>query len=364
MSVVTELEQRFAQKFNALYAISANSGTATLHMALEALGVGYGDEVITPALTVFMDTSAILHCNAIPVYADIDYDNWTIDPKDVEKKITSKTKAIIAVSLYGYPCDLEGLRKVARNYNIPIIEDNAQNLAPHRADITSYSFERTKHLSSGEGGMLLTNNEDWARRMRLLGNHGFVNSTASEGKTKLNKVDFQDPEFKRHCLVGWNYRMSECQAVAVLQQLGFSDDLVGLRREIAKLYEPVLDGFFKSQKKHEDHTYWAYSTAYTSTVLRWRNFRDMVKMAAGDGFYGAWSVPYFEPVISGGGFKRRCPGLYKDVNFKEGLCKNAERIQPFLMQFKTNYRTLDDAKYKIDILKKVVDLYFKIDKNV
>jgi perosamine synthetase len=356
-----ELETKFAAKFGAKYAIAANSGTSTLHMALEALGVDYGDEVISPALTVFMDTSCILHCNAIPVYADIDPKNWTIDPEDVRRKITSKTKAIIAVSLYGYPCDMEALQKVARDHSLPIIEDNAQHMGSHRADITSYSFERTKHLSCGEGGILLTNNEDWARKMRLLGNHGFVTSTAMEGKTKLNKATFQDPEFKRHCMVGWNYRLSSYQAEVAEEQLGKIDELVERRRQIAGMYEKVFEkykGIFTPQQKHKEHTYWTYSVLLPTMLTRWREFRDMVLANGGDGFYAAWSVPYLEPVMSGGGFKKRCPPVYFDVDYKEGLCRQAERTQPHLMQFKTNYKTLEVAEEKIGILDWAIEQTF------
>ncbi|MGZ3661391.1 MAG: DegT/DnrJ/EryC1/StrS family aminotransferase, partial [Bdellovibrionota bacterium] len=120
------LEQAFAKKFGAKYGVALNSGTSTLHAALEAVAVGPGDEVISPALTVIMDTTATIHANAVPVYADILPDTWTIDPKDIERKITPKTKAIFAVSIYGLPCDMDPIMALANKYNIKVIEDNAQ----------------------------------------------------------------------------------------------------------------------------------------------------------------------------------------------------------------------------------------------
>ena len=120
------LEEKFAEKFECNYAVAMNSGTSTLHSALEAVGVGAGDEVISPALTVIMDTTATLHANAIPVYADIDPHTFNIDPDDIERKITDKTKAIIAVSLYGLPCDMDRIMDIANKHGIAVIEDNAQ----------------------------------------------------------------------------------------------------------------------------------------------------------------------------------------------------------------------------------------------
>ena len=180
------LEVAFSKKFGAKYAISMNSGTSTLHAALEAVGVGPGDEVISPALTVIMDTTATIHANAVPIYADINADTFTIDPKDIERKITDKTKAIIPVSLYGLPPDYDPIIKIAKKYDLAIIEDNAQCfLSTYKGRMTgtighmaSYSFENTKHLSCGEGGILITNDEQYAETARKLGGHGFKNLKA------------------------------------------------------------------------------------------------------------------------------------------------------------------------------------------
>lgn len=225
---VTSLEQEFLKIFPGKFAIAMNSGTGTLHSALEAVGVGYKDEVITPALTVFMDTSTILHSNAIPVYVDVDRETFNISPKEVEKAITNKTKAIIAVSLYGLPHDITELNKISKKYNIPIIEDHAQTmLAKYKEDIvsvsnglSSWSFESTKHLSSGEGGVLVTNNEKFAEIARKVSGQGYKNLNPSGGTIKFGKSEnVQNPMYKRHDTLGWNYRMNEFTAAIALAQL-------------------------------------------------------------------------------------------------------------------------------------------------
>ena len=174
-SWVTEFETRFAQKLDSRYAIAVNSGTSGLHAALWAAGVGPGDEVIQPAINVVMDAYVTLHLGAIPVFADVNHKTWNIDINDLENKITTKTKAIIVVSLYGLPVDIEPILKLCREKNIVVIDDSAETLmgyyknsvAGTLADISVFSFENTKHISSGsEGGMIITNNEKLATRAR------------------------------------------------------------------------------------------------------------------------------------------------------------------------------------------------------
>ena len=210
------LEKKFAELIGTKYAIAMNSGTATLHSALEALGVGPGDEVISPALTVFMDTSATLHANAVPVYADIDEHTFNISPEEIRKKITSKTKAIITVGVYGLSPDMDAIMEIAKENNIFVIEDNAQCLlntyngrqTGSIGHIASYSFENTKHLSCGEGGMVVTNDQYFAEMTRKIAGHGFKNLRAEEGRIKLNSDVFQNPNYKRIVILAG---ITECQ---------------------------------------------------------------------------------------------------------------------------------------------------------
>lgn len=363
------LEQAFAKKFGAKYAVAMNSGTATLHASLEAAGVGAGDEVISPALTVIMDSTATIHANAVPVYADVNPETFNIDPEDVERKITPKTKAIIPVALYGLPADMDPLMDIAEKHGIVVIEDNAQCfLSKYKGRMTgtighfgSYSFENTKHISCGEGGMVITNNEKYAELVRKIGGHGFKNLRAEEGRVRLNQDAFQNPNYKRHDTIGWNYRMPEFNAAVSLAQLERLDELVKLRVDSAKIFMDVMEecDYLTPQVTPSGYTnsYYTLGVIYDGLKkigVSWEDYRKEYVKQGGDGFYGSWSVPYLEPVIADRSFVRRCPQIYEKVHYSKGLCPAAERIQPKIMQFKTNYRELELAGMKAEALRRTI----------
>lgn len=364
-----ELERKFAEKFKVKYAVAFNSGTSTLHAALEAAGVKPGDEVISPALTVIMDTTATIHANAVPVYADIDPRTFNIDPEDIRRKITKKTKAIISVSLYGLPPDMNAIMAIARKHNLVVIEDNAQcflgkckgKLAGTFGHMASYSFENTKHISCGEGGIVITNNKRYAQKVRKIGGHGFKNLTAQEGRIRLRQDIFQDPDYKRHDEIGWNYRLPEFNAAVALAQLERIDELVSLRIKSAKMFIDAMRecDYMIPQETPAGFTnsYYTLGVIYEGVKkigVSWKDFRKEYIKEGGDGIYGAWSVPYVEPVIAERKFVGRCPWVYKNVKYRLGLCPVAERIQPKIMQFKTNYRDLKLAKFKSEVLRRVI----------
>ena len=363
------LEKEFAKMLGAKYGIALNSGTSTLHSALEAAGVGPGDEVLSPAITVIMDATATIHANAIPVFVDVNPDTFNMDPVDLEKKITPKSKAIIAVSIYGLPPQMDKIMEIANRHNLIVIEDNAQcmlstyqgRLMGTIGHMASYSFENTKHISCGEGGMIITNNEIFAERVRKIGGHGFKNLKAEEGRIRLRQEEFQNPQYKRHDTLGWNYRMPEFNAAIAYAQLERVEELVDLRIKSAEMFIEVMNEteFLIPQYVPEDCTnsYYTLGVKYIGNqthVVSWADFRKMYVEAGGDGIYGAWSVPYLEPVIAERQFARRYPELYKNLEYKRGICPVAERIQPLIMQFKTNYRDLNLATQKVEILSKVI----------
>lgn len=380
-SWVNNFEREFAKRFNMNYAIATNSGTATLHAALEAIGVLPGDEVIVPPLSVVMSTTSVLHANAIPVYADVDLATFNLDAQDVVKKITKKTKAIVPVALYGLPADLCELRRIADENNIALIEDNAQcvlgkapcinekhsKLSGTFGDFSSYSFENTKHLSCGEGGLLLTNDKILAEKARKIAGHGFKNLRADEGRVRLRQEIFQNPEYLRHDMLGWNYRMPEFNAAIVLAQFERIDDLVDLRIKNAEIFLEVLEkyDFFIPQKTPDGyfHSYYTLGVVYDGekdTGIEWKKIRKKYIDNGGDGIYSAWAVTYNEPVIKEGQFKKRYPEIYDKLNLSSVSCKNAEFLQKRIMQFKTNYRDIDLAYKKAKILRKTLkDLFGK-----
>jgi perosamine synthetase len=366
------LEAQFAKRLGAKYAIGMNSGTATLHAALVACGVKAGDEVISPAITVIMDTTATFHANAVPVYADVDPDTFNIDPEDIARKITPKTKAIIPVSLYGLPCDMDPIMKLAEKHGLAVIEDNAQCvLGTYKGRMlgtigtcASYSFENTKHISCGEGGMVVTNDEVLAEKVRKIGGHGFKNLRASEGRIRLNQNIFQNPNYKRHDTLGWNYRLPEFNAAVALAQLERVEELVELRVKSAAILVQAMKGckYLVPQQTptHSVNSYYTLGVRYLGVeqgVASWEDFRAAYIEEGGDGIYGAWSVPYLEPMMVERVYVEHNPALYKNLRFSEGLCPVAERVQKQLMQFKTNYRDLSLAELKAEALYRTIRRY-------
>jgi perosamine synthetase len=220
------LEERFAEAFGVKYAIAQVNGTATLHTALAAVGVQAGDEVIVPPLTMMATCFAVLQTNAVPVFADVHPTMFTIDPASIEKAITNKTKAIITVSLFGLSPDMDPIMALAKKHNLAVIEDNAQcflgyykgRVVGSIGHMASYSFQISKHLTAGEGGMLITNDESLALKARRFGNLGYASIGASSGKGKVSRDAIQDPAYERHIMVGWNYRMPEPSAAIALAQ--------------------------------------------------------------------------------------------------------------------------------------------------
>ena len=240
------MEAKFSQVFNCKYSISHVNGTATMHTALHSLGVGVGDEVIVPPLTMASTSLCVLQNGSIPVFADVEKDTFNIDPKSILNKITSKTKAIITVSLYGLSPEYDEILEICRNNNIYLIEDNAEcflgyykgKLVGSFGDFSSYSFQASKHLSCGEGGMLTTNNLEFAniaRRFTSLGYGG-----VGVGSAKITKDDIQHPSYNRHVSLGFNYRMSEVQSAVILGQLERIKELVDVRKQVAKYFDQVI----------------------------------------------------------------------------------------------------------------------------
>lgn len=366
-------EQAFAEKFGVKYAIAHNSGTSALHSCLMAAGVGQGDEVISPALTVVMNTFATLYQGAVPVYADVDPKTFLIDPRDIEKKITPKTKAIFTVSLYGLSPDMDPIMELARKHNLVVIEDNAQcyfgkykgRLAGTLGHMAIFSLEKSKHLSVSEGGIVITNDENMADRVRKFSGLGYWNLSASEGSARANKEALQDPSYKRHDTLGFNYRMSEPVAALALAQTERVEEIVSRRQQIASMYARAIEGcsWLIAQEVPDGytHAYWTYVAKYEGEEqigVTWKDFYNAYKEMGGDGFYAAWSIPYLEPVIAEKKYMDS-GSVYHGATFKyeKGYCPIAEEIQQKAMQFKTNYTDLELAKRKAEALKKTIDKY-------
>jgi perosamine synthetase len=264
---------------------------------------------------------------------------------------------------------MDAIMGIANRHGIPVIEDNAQcflgtykgKVSGSFGTISSWSFENTKHISCGEGGIITTNDAILAERIRKFAGHGFKNLSATEGRVRLNQEVFQNPNYKRHDSIGWNYRLPEFNAAVALAQLERLDELVDLRKMAAEAFLNVMSDvdYFVPQYTPSDRTNAFYTLGVRyfgneSIGVSWEDFRKSYIARGGDGIYGAWSVPYLEPAIAEGTFQSRNPIIYEGVAYERGLCPVAEKIQPSLMQFKTNYRSAKLAKKKAKILRETI----------
>jgi len=363
-SVMTSrLEARFAERFGSRYAISFVNGTATMHAALEAMGVGPGDEVVVPPLTMSATTLAVLQCNATPVFADVDPDTFQIDPKSIEAHVTSDTKAIITVALYGLSPDMDPIMELAESRGIRVIEDDAEcflgtykgRMVGTLGHCASFSFQSSKHMTSGEGGMVVTDDGALAERIRKVQSLGYAGVSASRGK--ITKQDVQDPAYSRHVCMGWNYRMPELCCAVALAQLERLDWLVQARIESARLLSEAAQEFsdwFRPQHVGEDyvHSYWTWAAKLVRPDVTWHRVRDAFVAAGGHGVYGAWKLTYLEPMFQDMDLLGRERFIRQErlEGYRPGSCPVAEDLQPRLMQFKTNYWDPADARRQADIL--------------
>ena len=359
------LEAAFAKQFNSKFAIGHCNGTATLHVALMACGVSAGDEVIVPALTMSSTSIPVVLCGAVPVFADSDIDTFQISADSIEKCITDKTKAIITVSLYGLAPDYDKILALCKKYNLALIEDNAEcflgtykgKLVGEFGDFASFSFQASKHLTTGEGGMLITNNEELADKARRLNCLGYAGVSAKQGKITRN--DIQDPNYSRHVSFGYNYRMSELQAACALGQLERAEELVQRRIEVAAIFDDAIKGqdLVRRQAEPEGYknSYWTYCLVLDTDNpdVDWYRFRDLFQKNGGDGYYAAWKLSYNEPAYQD--ILQPMEGVWQ--KFDEKCCPIAEYLQKRMIQLKTNYWNLDEAKKQAEILKKTIAEY-------
>ena len=363
------LEATFAKTCNSKFAIGHCNGTATLHVALLACGVGIGDEVICPALTMSSTSIPVVLCGAIPVFADSDIETFQISADSIEKCITKKTKAVITVSLYGLAPDYDRIVSVCKKYDLALIEDNAEcflgeykgKLVGEFGDFSSFSFQASKHLTCGEGGMLTTNNEELADKARRLNCLGYAGVSAKQGKITRN--DIQDPDYSRHISFGYNYRMSELQAACALAQLERAKELVEQRIKVAAVFDEVIADqdlvIRQAEPKGYKNSYWAYSIVLKTDnpKVDWYRFRDLFQKNGGDGYYAAWKLSYNEPAYQN--ILQHKDGVWQ--KYDENCCPNAEYLQKRMIQLKTNYWNIEEAKVQADILKRTIEEFETIE---
>lgn len=238
---VSAFEKAVCNYTGAKYAVAIANGTAALHAACFAAGISKGDEVITTPITFAASANCVLYCGAIPVFADIKPDTYNIDPADIRRKITAKTKAIIAVHFTGQPCEMDEIHAIAKEYGLFVIEDAAHALgADYKgkkigglSDMTTFSFHPVKHITTGEGGMITTNDEKLYERLLLFRSHGITRNeklmTHNEGGWYYEQLE-----------LGYNYRITDIQCALGISQMKKLNRFVERRRELVKRYNEAF----------------------------------------------------------------------------------------------------------------------------
>ncbi len=307
---VARFEEQFAKRVDRRYGITVANGTAALETAVAALGIGPGDEVILPSFTIISCASAIVRAGATPVVVDCDTRTWNMDVSQVEDKISSATKAIMVVHIYGLPVDLDPILNIASRYRLHIIEDSAEAIGQTYngrpcggfGDISTFSFYPNKHITTGEGGMIVTDDKHLAERCRLLRNLCF----------KKNKRFVHDE-------LGWNYRMSNLQAALGLAQLENLDAHLNKKRRIGLRYTELLGDIPGLQlpltrTDYAENLFWVYGLVLKDSFTM--NADDAMSKLASKNI---GTRPFFWPI-------HQQPVLQKMGFFHKIACPISERL--------------------------------------
>jgi perosamine synthetase len=282
-------EDAFAGYIGVKYAASVSNGTVAIHDALLALGIKAGDEVIVPTFTYIASVNPIAYTGATPVFVDSLRDTWQVDPEDIERKITEKTRAIMVVHLYGHPCDMNKILAIAKKHNLFLIEDCAEAFGSKYknqqvgtfGDISAFSFFGNKTITTGEGGMVTTNDKTlYERAVHFKG----------QGLVKYREY--------WHDTIGYNYRMTNICAAIGLAQLEKANEIITKKRQIASLYKKYLAGYPLEIHKESPgvfHTYWMFCIIVENPDMRdsLREFLMQQGIETRPTFYPVHSMPMY-----------------------------------------------------------------------
>lgn len=349
--VTAEFERLVAEKSGARYAVAFSSGTAALHGASYAAGIEPGDEAITTPITFVASSNCVLYQGGTPVFADIREDTYNIDPDEIERKITPRTKAIIPVDYTGQPVEMDRIRALADRHGLVIIQDAAHSLGAtydgakvgSMADMTMFSFHPVKHVTSVEGGVIVTDNEIFFKKLQLFRSHGI-----SRGPDFVN--EYEGPWYYEMQDLGYHYRMTDVHAALGISQIAKLDTFIRRRRDIVSLYNEAFEGLpglvLPYQHNKADSSWHIY-------MLRWKREefkvdRRMIFEALRAENIGV-NVHYIPVYLM---------PYYKKLGFSAGLCPKAELYYAEAITIPLFPRmTDDDARDVINAVKKVYSAY-------
>ena len=350
---VDELEKELCEYTGARYAVAVSNGTAALHCACIAAGIGPGDEGITTPMTFAASANCALYCGARPVFADINPETYNIDPDSIRKCISSRTKAIIAVDFTGQVVEADKIRKICDEYGLLFIEDAAHSIGSsyngtkvgNIADITTFSFHPVKTITGGEGGAVLTNDENLYNKISLAHTHGITHDEAM-----MKDLPHEGMWYYEQISLGYNYRMTDFQAALLISQLGKLERFKKRRKEIVDYYDSELknvDGIIiQKEIEQSDTCRHLYIIRLDENVLSCtrREFFDEM------GSRGVQPQVHYVPVY--------WFPYYQELGYKKGLCQNAERIYKGIMSIPL-YPSLteEETEYVVDVIKTIVEKY-------
>lgn len=298
--VIEVFERKVAEYTGTKYAVAVANGTAALHAACFAAGIGPGDEVITTPITFAASANCALYCGAVPVFADIDPKTYNVDPEDMERKITDRTKAIVAVHFAGQPCEMDEIHAIAGRHGLIVIEDGAHALGAEYkgkkigglSDMTIFSFHPVKHITTGEGGMIMTNEERLYERLKLFRTHGITRE-----EKFLEKND--GPWYYEQIDLGYNYRITDIQCALGISQMDKLPQFLVRRKEIAGVYDEAFAAADNIETPFQKD---GCSNAYHLYVIRVKNKkrRDVFEQLRGAGigvnvhYIPVYKHPYYQ----------------------------------------------------------------------
>lgn len=342
---IAEFEQTVADYVGAKYAVAISNGTSALHAACFAAGIGPGDEVITTPLTFAASANCVLYCGGTPVFADVDPKTYNIDPEDIRRKITDRTKAIIAVHLAGQPCDMDAIHSIAREHGLIVIEDGAHALGSvykgkkvgSLSDMTTFSFHPVKPITTGEGGMIVTDNEEFYKRMVLFRSHGITRDDSM-----MTRND--GPWFYQQFDLGYNYRITDIQCALGCSQMKKLDRFLARRKEIVARYNEAFadcDNIITPYQLSDTESGWHLYIVQVKNCDRRQVFENMREKGIGVNVH--YIPVYMHP-------------YYQEHGYENVHCANAEEIYSHIISLPLYPGlTFEQQDYVIDTLKSLCE---------
>ena len=342
---IAEFEQTVADYVGAKYAVAISNGTSALHAACFAAGIGPGDEVITTPLTFAASANCVLYCGGTPVFADVDPKTYNIDPEDIRRKITDRTKAIIAVHLAGQPCDMDAIHSIAREHGLIVIEDGAHALGSvykgkkvgSMSDMTTFSFHPVKPITTGEGGMIVTDNEEFYKKMVLFRSHGITRDDSM-----MTRND--GPWFYQQFDLGYNYRITDIQCALGCSQMKKLDRFLARRKEIVARYNEAFadcDNIITPYQLSDTESGWHLYIVQVKKCDRRQVFENMREKGIGVNVH--YIPVYMHP-------------YYQEHGYENVHCANADEIYSHIISLPLYPGlTSEQQDYVIDTLKSLCE---------